>query len=187
MSWASRSQPQALGKVRLFLLVSNLKSERPRDRNPGSFSTPATALPKYTFSLDSLVDRTEKDAASEAGVARARQAIQLSTAQSDLQHGVDRTSDPLIEPTNEVDRGLLKSVMDQSTEKGGMQKIMQAMNRTEALNRPKTWSFFHQQAPNLTVERRPLPEECLSSSGWEAMLKGRIVGGPFSLMVLTAG
>ena len=130
-------------------------------------------LPKYKYSLDSLVNHTKRDIASEAGVARAQDA--LGPGKGVLQP-VDHASVeawPLQDRHGRDGGGLVTSVLGPTTEEKEVQRIMHAMKRTEALKRTRVWSFFEQASTSPTPPRPRFPTDALPTAGWQAMLRGR--------------
>jgi len=111
--------------------------------------------PKHKFSLDALVAQAEADDAVQAGIEKARQLIGASderrmALESKLNHSKGDA---------EIDTSLLTSIAKEHGEKEGKEdfidKLMQAIERTEALERPETWSFFEKTSEHPAPE---LPE-----------------------------
>ncbi|KAI9887930.1 MAG: hypothetical protein M1823_000319 [Watsoniomyces obsoletus] len=131
----------------------------------------------YKFSLESLLDRTREADASEAAVAKARASL------TSPEHDPDAISNSTAEDASseEEDAGvdqedLLASVVGgDAGETGELRKIQHAMKRTEALRRPQTWYFFKPSMNHDIRPRRPFPEESLSKSGWQAMLRDPVL------------
>lgn len=154
-------------------------SNRRQREGKVQLSSPALVTPQYKFSLGSLLDQTEKDAVAEAGILEARAALALPDPTTDIPRGPSQTSNPNAEDANhrdgkEAGEGLLASVVKEQGGQRDLQKIMHAMNRTEALNRPKAWYFFKDGSTNVGREVRDCPE-CVSSVRWQAMLRGQIM------------
>ncbi|KAI9835799.1 MAG: hypothetical protein M1837_003600 [Sclerophora amabilis] len=141
-----------------------------------SLATPLPGLPKYRFSLASLVDQTAKDQASEVGVAQAREILEPGkvggtrgdTDDKDISEEGSGNLD--VEKSRAVDQGLLETVVGDEDE-GEMDRIMTAMMRTEALSRSKTWSFFQNLQENATTPENVFPTSCLPGSGWQELLR----------------
>ncbi|MCJ1251400.1 hypothetical protein MMC30_008633 [Trapelia coarctata] len=98
--------------------------------------------PKPRISLDTLVAQAEADDAAEAGIDKARLLIgALDERRDALQLKLAHSKGDA-----EVDKSLLASIAKKHGEKEGKEelidKLMQAIERTEALERPETWSFF---------------------------------------------
>ncbi|MCJ1285225.1 hypothetical protein MMC26_004564 [Xylographa opegraphella] len=105
------------------------------------FSRVSTTLPpttKYKFSLAALVAKAEQDDATDEGTAQARQLIEsLEDRRAALEAKIDQ--DLGIE--NPVG-GLLASVAEKYGDGDTLGKLMQAIERTEALSMQNCWSFF---------------------------------------------
>jgi len=108
--------------------------------------------PKPKISLDTLVAQAEADDAAEAGIDKARLLIGALDERRDaldlkLAHGKGDAA---------VNKSLLASIAKEHGEKEGKEelidKLMQAIERTEALERPEAWAFFK------TAQAQPLPE-----------------------------
>ena len=108
--------------------------------------------PKPKFSLDKLIAQAEADDAAEAGIEKARRLIgaldeKSIVLESKLDHSKGDT---------EMDKTLLASIMNEHGERRGKEelidKLMHAIERTEVLERPETWSFFNK------TELKPPPE-----------------------------
>lgn len=111
--------------------------------------------PKHKFSLDALVAQAEAHDAAQAGIEKARQLIGASderrmALESKLNESKGNT---------DIDTSLLTSIAKEHGEKEGKEdfidKLMQAIERTEALERPETWSFFERTSAHPAPE---LPE-----------------------------
>ncbi|KAI9716804.1 MAG: hypothetical protein M1812_005144 [Candelaria pacifica] len=135
--------------------------------------TPVPAVPKYKFSLDSLVSRTEKDAASEAEVFKAR-ALMCDPAITKEQDSNDAMEvDSKAAAANHavnVDQGLLASVIKEETEGGGMHNVLHAMKRTEVGNREKAWYFLDEKDMLGSTHRSPFPHSSAPSKDWRKLL-----------------
>ena len=108
--------------------MDNHKKKGPRELPP---------VPKYKFSLGTLVAKAEKDDAAEAGVEQALQlAEELDRKRAALLEGVSR--DGL---TDGINSDVLASVMKKE-DPDDIGKLMQAIQRTEALQFKKSWYFL---------------------------------------------
>ena len=95
------------------------------------------ALPKYRFSLGTLIAQAEKDGAAEAGVERAiRLAEELDRKRTTLEERmiVDRLSDG-------INTDALASIIKKE-DPDDVDKLLQAIQRTEALQFKKSWHFL---------------------------------------------
>ena len=93
---------------------------------------------KYKFSLASLVAKAEEDEAANAGTAQARHLIEsLEHQRAALENKIDQNRQ-----IKDLDVGLLASVVEKQGDNGSIGKLLQAIERTEALSVQKCWSFF---------------------------------------------
>lgn len=157
-------------------LSASAQTETRQSRNHGHppFSSPLPVMPKYKFSLDSLVRQTERDTASEADVAKARSLFRSS--QCAMQEGLDQR-EPSVASTvtgpHQLNESLLASVVSISGEGTALHKVLHAMKRTEALHRDKSWAFFSGGHPRSVCELQPFPVYGLPSRGWQDLLRGQ--------------
>ncbi|KAI9659679.1 MAG: hypothetical protein M1829_006552 [Trizodia sp. TS-e1964] len=134
---------------------------RPRKKAPQNPCKPE--IPQYKFSLESLVVQNKEQLAAASRSAQARAALHL-LSRNDGEDG-KRTGDRVDEPTA-INKSLLASVVGESGEEAGMKKVLHALQRTEALNRGKAWSFF---SPRKAAAKRPyhaFPTQVISD-GWQ--------------------
>jgi hypothetical protein len=124
-------------------------------------------VPKYKFSLEALVTDAVDDKEVEASVAKVKLAIQSSEWSS---------VNPKYRDTKANKCGLamrddlLASVMDDSTDAVTFQRLKDAVDRTEALDQAKRWSFFDDQ---ISMKAAPKFPQTLTCSGiWEAVFRG---------------
>ncbi|MCJ1355714.1 MAG: hypothetical protein MMC33_005706 [Icmadophila ericetorum] len=106
--------------------------------------------PRYKFSLESLVKQTEKDNALESGVVQANNMVAaLERA------GVTGDAKP---PAGLSE--LLASVAEKDGETGNVDRLMQAVQRTEALHQEVLWHFIEQDLSEQhgQEEEFPFPE-----------------------------
>ncbi|KAI9817457.1 MAG: hypothetical protein M1827_001067 [Pycnora praestabilis] len=150
--------------------------QRGSQRQGGSyaafFPSPLPVMPKYKFSLDSLMARSEKDLAAEAEVYQARVRMWSPMRDTEVNQATDTSNASVARPVDDetnVDQGLLASVVQEDNEDGGLQKILHAMERTEALNREKAWYFFTNEEHHAPSERPSFLERAKSRSGWESI------------------
>ncbi len=139
--------------------------------------TSIQAVPKYKFSLDSLVSRTEKDAASEANVFRAR-AMMWDAGKTTEPDDDDTMEDgpklAALKHAVKVDHGLLASVVQEETEGGGgVHSVLHAMKRTEVGNREKVWHFLDNKGMEESPQAIPFPYQSLPSKGWKNVFSGQ--------------
>ncbi|KAI9850231.1 MAG: hypothetical protein M1824_003578, partial [Vezdaea acicularis] len=135
---------------------------RPQKRK--GYEIPPTK--SYKFSLQTLVAESRKGQASEEKVARARAA--LGQRKSEDVKMEDASKSVIAPEEAEVDEGLLASVAGDPEREGGVQKVLHAMKRTEALSREKAWNFFSEE--NQTpISRLPFPENAVSRDTWQGV------------------
>lgn len=134
-----------------------------------SIFAPQVPAPKYKFTLESLVTHTMDDDETEAGVAKAKSALESSrkvdkgTFNGSFSH-VDGAS-------KEVREDALASALGgQEDDETGLQRLLNAVRRTEAFDREKTWSFFdHQLHPPSPPE---FPRDAILPGSKETFLRG---------------
>ena len=177
------SLPTTRPRTRAQAIKSTGDQKRPH-LTPGSsssrrapLSTALPATPRYKFSIASLVDQTERDHASDASVAKAKVLLAPNKDPSRPPPVEGVTSNANDEDDGNQHGALLSSVLSEDRDQIEMRKVMHAMKRTEALNRPKVWHFFADtaEAADETIPaRKPFPVHRLSPSGWQFMLS---IGG----------
>ena len=108
-----------------------LKTER--------FTPPLPKTIKYKYSLESLVAQAKKNDAAEAETAQARQLIgTLDDQRAALEVKLSKCKEDL-----DVNKGLLATVVENHGGDDNIDRLMHAIERTEALHTQITWSFFH--------------------------------------------
>jgi hypothetical protein len=129
---------------------------------------PYTLSPKYKFSLDSLVTDAVDDDETEAGVARAKSAFEKRNS---LNTGT---------PTGASDSGrsrelredvLASAISDGGDDGNSLQRVLDAVRRTEALEQENSWSFFQEQIN--TPLPPEFPRDSIPPAGREAFLRGK--------------
>ena len=130
-------------------------------------SSSRPVLPKYKFSLESLQQRTDYDKALEAGTAKAK--LLLDTFE---QHTTGDSIDPAKSKgtSAKVDAALLVSVMNQKGEQEDIDRLLMAIQRTEAFHQGKSWSFFDglQRSSAFEHAELPIPQD----RQWRSILTG---------------
>ncbi|KAI9804983.1 MAG: hypothetical protein M1833_006286 [Piccolia ochrophora] len=122
-------------------------------------------VPKYKFSLGSLVTNAERDKAYYTGFGKTKVTLNINS-ETGLDGSLGRSTE-----NGNVNENLLASVVDGPEEPGGLQKVMRAMERTEAFSRNMVWYFFRHDIASGTAQARPFPEHVSSSQRWHARLK----------------
>ncbi|KAL4904721.1 hypothetical protein BDW74DRAFT_28174 [Aspergillus multicolor] len=117
------------------------------------------ARTKLKNTLDDLVVQTVDDNEVEAGIAKIKASIAAEAVRNDQE-----------KETMVLDEKLLTSALDKGTDDSiGLQRLLDAVRRTEALDLKKTWSFF-----DLKTELPPsqeFPRECVSPGTYLAVLR----------------
>ncbi|KAI9880758.1 MAG: hypothetical protein M1830_000647 [Pleopsidium flavum] len=153
---------------------SQTKTRKSRSRGHLPFSSPLPVMPKYKFSLDSLVRQTERETASEVDVAKARSLFRSSESavavREDSNQGEFSVASTGTGP-HELNESLLASVVSGSGEGAALHKVLHAMKRTEVLHRGNSWAFFNGGHPLPIREVQPFPVQCLPSQAWQVLLK----------------
>ena len=104
-------------------------------------------IPKYKFSLDSLVKQSQIFGESETQAAKARLLLRSLEQQGMIpKEGETRISNG----TTNTNEDLIATVMKQNGEENDVGRLLDAMKRTEALYSEKSWSFL--------VEEEDTPE-----------------------------
>lgn len=142
---AEKSSPPTEPELPLPKIVSDNGNERSRTRRKtrGAFvadeRTPAPPLPKYKFSLESLVRQSKSYVELETQTAKARMLLQsLEQPRNTVTDGRKNVTDK----GSKINEELVVSVMQQHREEGDVGKLMTAIERTEALYQGVSWSFF---------------------------------------------
>ncbi|KAI9831511.1 MAG: hypothetical protein M1826_003401 [Phylliscum demangeonii] len=139
----------------------------------------------------SLLDETEKDARAEADVARARALLVEPDPEADAaqdgrhKKSARETATTLGSEQDESPGGLLASVVDGQSGSGDWQKVMHAMQRTEALQQPKTWRFFRVPAAGESgAKHRLFPVDGLPAGRWRTVLRAARFSYTGGLMII---
>ncbi len=125
--------------------------------------------PEYEFSLESLVQRTKDEKALEENMAKARWSLDSHEQEKSLNSG-DSYGSAWTGAT--VDKTLLASVMKKNSEGDDIDRLMMAVQRTEALNLGTTWSFFDdmQSLASLEQAEPAIP----NGTQWQGILSGML-------------
>ena len=153
------------------------RKTRATARNDDPFSLTLPVAPKYKFSLETLVAQARKDDAAEATFAQAQSFLNMPS-QCDIQRDGNRGNQGLRSAASggELDAGLMATVMKEQGEENGIERLMSAMKRTEALSQTKVWSFFEAASTRTVYEHPAIPLSANQSSwqgSWQKTLKGR--------------
>ena len=153
---------------------SNGKKRKTRatDYSDDPFSSTLPVVPKYKFSLETLVAQARKDDAAEATFAHA-QSLLSRPGQYDIQGDGARDKQGLRSAAfgGKLDAGLMATVMKEQGEENDIEKLMSAMQRTEALSQAKVWSFFDAASSRTIYELPAIPVRADQGS-WQNVFKG---------------
>ncbi|EGC49093.1 conserved hypothetical protein [Histoplasma capsulatum var. duboisii H88] len=119
-------------------------------------------LPKYQFSLDTLVADAANDKATEAKVAKIKQGL-LPKVQPERCRGVLRAD-------------LLAAAVEDETDTKGIQRLKDAVERTETFATRKIWLFFEEKTPVVPYPR--FPSGWIQPASWECNLEDPETRGP---------
>lgn len=149
------------------------RKTRATAQNGDLFSLTLPVAPKYEFSLETLVAQARKDDAAEATFAQTRSLLNMHS-QCNIQGDGDRRNQGLRSAASGggLDAGLMATVMKEQGEENGIERLMSAMKRTEALSQAKVWSFFD-TASTRTVYELPAIPLSADQGSWQKTLKGR--------------
>ncbi|PGH11383.1 hypothetical protein AJ79_04884 [Helicocarpus griseus UAMH5409] len=111
--------------------------------------------PKYQFSLDTLVQDAADDKETEAKVAKIKQSFQPSVP-PEKRGGALRDE-------------VLASAVEDETDTKGIQRLRDAVERTETFAMGRSWLFFEEDSP--AVPQPEFPSELLQPGSWEDTLK----------------
>lgn len=130
---------------------------------PPTFRMP----PEYKYSLASLVQRSKEEKALEENIAKTRSALDSHDIQHSLNFGYSHGSAPT---GARVDKTLLVSVMKKKNEGEDIDRLLMAVQRTEAFDLGTTWSFFDDLQSISPSKQAKLPN--LTGTQWEGILSG---------------
>ena len=127
---------------------------------------PAVPKADYKFSLGSLLDKASEEESAQARLAAIKARIDaMSRSQADR---------ALSRKARDIDEKLLASVVRDDDDEDGserVQRVLQAMERTDALRMDCVWHFFAEGW--LCPPSTPFPVHALPNVGWQSILKGR--------------
>lgn len=137
------------------------------------FSSTLPAVPKYKFSLETLVAQARKDDAAEAALVHAQSLLNIPSQCGGRGDG-DGDDQGLRSGGfgRKLDAGLMATVMKEQGEENDLERLMSAMRRTEALSQSKVWSFFD-PASTRTFSELPTIPVAADQARWQNVLKGR--------------
>lgn len=126
-----------------------------------------TKPPAYKFSLESLVTQTVDDNEAEAGVARAKAAMNDDDNDEDKEIKEDKAESQI--GKSDLKEETLVSALGNREEGTSVQRLLEAIRRTEALEVHKTWSFFQESSATSAPE---FPTWSIDPSSREQFLRG---------------
>lgn len=118
-------------------------------------------IPKFKFSLDALVKQRQLDEDSRLSIENAKCLFNSLEGQRPAASAVGSAT---------LDEDLLSTVIKHEDDGDGVDRLMRAIERTEALDQPKIWRFFHEDDQVINVE----PPNCptVSDSYWKSVFEG---------------
>ncbi|RHZ55676.1 hypothetical protein CDV55_103791 [Aspergillus turcosus] len=135
-----------------------LRSRRLKDTKKSLNHSSKVSVPQYKFSLDDLVTQAVDDNETEATIAR------LKAVRED-----ESSSKPDTPPSRQLNEGMLTSALGDQDDELGLQRLLDAVRRTEALEIEKFWSFFNYEAKALTALE--FPRESIAPGTYLAVLR----------------
>lgn len=123
--------------------------------------------PEYEYSLASLVQRSKEEKALEEKIAKAKSALGSHDIENSLTFGGSHESAPT---EAKIDRTLLVSVMKKRNEGEDIDRLLVAVQRTEAFDLGTTWSFFNNLQSISPSKQAKFPT--LTGTQWEGILDG---------------
>ncbi|RHZ50447.1 uncharacterized protein CDV56_104861 [Aspergillus thermomutatus] len=143
-----------IGDSGMALRSRRLKDTK-RSSNPDSSKV---SVPQYKFSLDDLVTQAVDDNETEATIARLK-AVRENESSSKLD----------TPPSRQLNEGILTSALGDQDDELGLQRLLDAVRRTEALEMEKFWSFFDYEAKALPALQ--FPRESIAPGTYLAVLR----------------
>ncbi|KAF7168703.1 hypothetical protein CNMCM5623_001623 [Aspergillus felis] len=135
------------------------RSQRPKDTKKSSNpNSSKVSVSQYKFSLDDLVTQAVGDNETEATIARLK-AVREDESPSKLD----------TPPSRHLNEGMLTSALGDQDDELGLQRLLDAVRRTEALEIEKFWSFFNYEAKALPALE--FPRESIAPGTYLAVLR----------------
>ena len=140
------------------------RSRRAKKDGKGSkFDASRSSIPEYKNTLDSLVTAAVDDNETEAGVAKLKAA--LNKSEQDAAAAIKADGEDI-----KLDEGMLTSALGDKDDELGLQRLLDAVRRTEAFDQEKAWSFFNNKATPLPGPE--FPRDCVAPGTYMAVLRG---------------
>ncbi|EER27111.1 hypothetical protein CPC735_024470 [Coccidioides posadasii C735 delta SOWgp] len=137
---------------------------RPSEKK-GTSQIPTTP-PGYKFSLEDLVTHAVDDRETEANISRLR----LSFKGPGENSGPSKVNRTPKQRSRMFRDSILASAVGEDTNTETMQRLKAAVDRTEAVDQGKTWSFFEDTISSVPPPK--FPEKSVAPGSWESVLTG---------------
>jgi hypothetical protein len=151
----TREAENSVGDSEMALYSQRLKDTKKSSNAKSS----KVSVPQYKFSLDDLVTQAVDDNETEATIAR------LKAVRED-----ESSSKPDTPPSRHLNEGMLTSALGDQDDELGLQRLLDAVRRTEALEIEKFWSFFNYEAKALPALE--FPRDSIAPGTYLAVLRG---------------
>ncbi|EAW08904.1 uncharacterized protein ACLA_098460 [Aspergillus clavatus NRRL 1] len=139
----------------------SLRSQSSKDTDTQKWSyskPPKSSVTHYKFSLDDLVTQAVDDKETEAVITR----IKATRKNAD-----GSRSD--VAQNKKVDEGVLTSALGDKDDELGLQRLLDAVRRTEAFELEKFWSFFDHETKSMPVLE--FPRDSIAPGTYLAVLR----------------
>ncbi|KAL8941169.1 MAG: hypothetical protein Q9216_002398 [Gyalolechia sp. 2 TL-2023] len=124
-------------------------------------ATPVT-IPKFKIPLEALIQQRQADNLTRMSVKHAKSLLDSLEGQTPAALAVESAS---------LDEDLLATVIKNDDDASDMEKLMGAIERTEALDLPKTWSFFSQDHEGFDIGSLECPS--VRHRHWKSIFAGQ--------------
>lgn len=140
--------------------------------NSNKLVPPNTSAPKkYKFTLDSLVTHAVDDREIEANVAELKATFEAAASARDLQSSIDDATASAGGQRRGLHKDILTTALDDNDDGLELQRLYDAVRRTEAFDQERTWSFFDH---NIDLPPPPeFPQATLAPGTYVAVLRGQ--------------
>lgn len=165
-SVTDRSSPEAIGRTRR-------QTKAIASTNAPGYRSTLPPQPKYKFDIGTLVQRSVKNETSEAMMSKARRTLE-SLEERDALRATEVGEGS--RKSSGIDAGLITSAFKGRGEANGVERLMMAIQRTEALQQEKSWSFFLGDDEALCSEHAALPMKHLGHGA--ALFRGLPISLP---------
>jgi hypothetical protein len=160
------SGPFASNPTKTKGTVTRSKTRRAASPNAHPLSSTLHAKPMYKFSLASLKQQNKDHEAAEMGNAEAWSLL-------DSMEGGTSSPTTAQRPTvdaEKIDADLVVSVLKEKRDEEAIGRLMTAIQRTEAFQQGKTWSFFVDMEQEPLSANAPFPHQL--ETRWNKILSG---------------